>query len=440
MPIWLEITLFTLYVFLGPLTWGFMILAMFEGRRRMSVLLKKTAPLPNPAPRVTVMIPARNEEANIEKCVSSVLAQDYPNLDIIVTNDRSTDATGQILDRLAATHPTLRVVHCTQADILPGWAGKSNALHNAYEKGVRGESENGGIGETENRRIGKSATFNSPALPLSDSPLHFLLGLDSDVRLTSPSAISRCVRAAIKHNAGIFTLLPALESHTFFEGLVIPLTGMISSSINAVALTNVDSFRGVAYANGQYLLIRRDVYDSIGGHTQVGPFVCEDVALARLVKGSGGRVRVAWGADLCAVRMYDSLGALYGGLARIIAAAGELTIWPILAGIAFLLLCGLSLYAAAIYGCYRLRHPLTNLGAAGWLMACTFHWLTMTVQLGLTYAWSKNRWWYALLFPIAGPISLAIYCRALKQRLTGRVEWRGVSYTLGSTNAIPPAT
>ena len=432
MPIWLEITLFAAYLLLGPLTWGFMILAMFEGRRRMSVLLRKTAPLPDPAPRVTVLIPARNEEANIERCLAGVFAQDYPNLDVVVANDRSTDATGAILDRLATEHPNLRVVHCTQADIIPGWAGKSNAIHNAYTKGLAPAPAEAAEGEP-------AGSIRNPQSAIGNTQ-HFLLGLDSDMRLTSPQAISRCVRGAIKHKAGIFTLLPALESHTFFEGLVIPLTGMMSSSINAVALTNVDSFRNIAYANGQCLMIRRELYDAIGGHTQVGPVVCEDVALARLVKGSGGRVRVAWGADLCAVRMYDSLGALYRGLARVIAAAGERKIWPTVVGIVFLLLCGASLYAAAIYGIYRLRHPLTHLGAVGWLVACAFHWLAMTVQLALTYAWCKNRWWYALLFPLAGAISLAIYCRALKQRLTGKIEWRGVSYTLGSTNAIPPAT
>jgi chlorobactene glucosyltransferase len=433
MPIWLEITLFALYLLIGPLTWGFMILAMFEGRRRMSVLLRKTAPLPDPAPRVTVLIPARNEEANIEKCLAGVFAQDYPNLDIVVADDRSTDATPAILDRLAAAHPNLRVVHCTQADIIPGWAGKSNAIHNAYTKGLAPAGPAHSIDNPQSAdRLSSPKSIANPS--------HFLLGLDSDMRLTSPQTISLCVRGAIKHKAGIFTLLPALESHSFFEGLVIPLTGMMSSSINAVALTNVDSFRNIAYANGQCLMIRRDLYDAIGGHTQVGPVVCEDVALARLVKGSGQRVRVAWGADLCAVRMYDSLASLYRGLARVIAAAGERKIWPTVVGIVFLLLCGVSLYAAAIYGLYRLRHPLTNLGAAGWLIACAFHWLAMTVQLALTYAWCKNRWWYAMLFPLAGAISLAIYCRALKQRLTGKIEWRGVSYTLGSTNAIPPAT
>jgi chlorobactene glucosyltransferase len=378
-----------------------MILAMFEGRRRMSVLFS-APPLPHPAPPLTVMIPARNEEGNVERCVSSVLSQDYPNLSLVVADDRSTDRTGAILDDLAARHPNLRVVHLTEADQLPGWAGKSLALHNAYEKGVRGRD----------------------ALP------EFLFGLDCDARFTQPDALSRCVRAALKHRAAIFSLLPALESRSFFEALVIPITGMLSSSINAVALTNVDSFKHIAYANGQCLLIRRDVYDSIGGHTQVGTIVAEDVALAYLVKGGGGRVRVAWGADRCAVRMYDSLGAVYRGLSRVLSVSRDGRTWPMLAGIAFLLFSWLSLYAAGAITVWRMIHPVTSLGGYGWLAACVIHWVTMTVQLGLTYAWSGNRWWHALLFPLGGAITLAIYVRALRQCLTGRFEWRGIRYSL----------
>jgi hypothetical protein len=154
------------------------------------------------------------------------------------------------------------------------------------------------------------------------------------------------------------------------------------------------------------------------------------------VKDSGRRVRVAWGADLCAVRMYDSLGALYRGLARILSFSRDRRTWPMLAGIAVLLLCGFSLFAAALYGLYRLRHPLTNLGAIGWLIAAACHWLLMTIQLGLTYAWSKNHWWNALLFPLGGAISLAIYCRALKQCITGRFEWRGVTYSLNHATSV----
>jgi hypothetical protein len=192
----------------------------------------------------------------------------------------------------------------------------------------------------------------------------------------------------------------------------------------------VDSFKKVAYANGQCMMFTREAYDAIGGHTQVASQPCEDVPLAYLVKDSGRRVRVAWGAELCTVRMYDSFGAVYRGLSRVLAVSRNQKTWPIWAGIAFLVLCGFSLYAAAGYGVWRLGHPLTRYGAIGWLAACGGHWVAMTVTLGLMYAWSKNRWWNALLFPIGGVVTLAIYLRALKQCLTGRLEWRGVNYSL----------
>jgi chlorobactene glucosyltransferase len=398
MRFWLELSLFFLYVLLGPLTWGFMILSMFEGRRRMRRLLD-APPLPTPAPPLTVMIPARNEEANIEKCLAGVLSQDYPDLTVVVADDRSTDATPAILQRLSAAHPNLHVVHLTEGDFMTGWGGKSSALHNAYEKGVK-------------------------VIQPQAAPGALLLGLDADVRLTSPDALSAWVRGAIKHKAAIFSMLPALESQTFFEGLVIPLTGMLSSGINAVALTNVDSFQSIAYANGQCLIIQREVYDAIGGHTQVGPITAEDVALAYLVKGSGRRVRVAWGADRCAVRMYDSLGSAYRGLSRVISVSRDGKTWPMWVGIAFLLLSGFSLYPAAVFA-------LTHMPAAwGWLLAAIAHAATMTTQLSLTYAWSKNRWWYGLLFPLGLAIALAIYVRALRQCITGRFEWRGMSYSV----------
>jgi chlorobactene glucosyltransferase len=409
---WLEVIGCGLYVLLGPLLFGFMILSMFEGRRRMTVLFN-APPLPDPAPRVTVMIPARNEAANIEKCVTSVLGQDYPNLRVVVANDRSTDATGEILERLAANDARLRVVHLSDADFMTGWGGKSSTLHNAYEKGVKIGGETDSISQS------------------------FLLGLDADVRLTRSDAISACVRAAIKHRAAIFSLLPALESQSFFEELVIPLTGMLSSSINAVALTNVDSFKRIAYANGQCLLIRREVYDAIGGHTKVGKIVAEDVALAYLVKGSGQRVRLAWGANLCAIRMYDSLSAVYRGLSRIISVSRDGRIWPMVVGIAFLLLCLFSIVPAGIFTAWRFTHPITTLGKWGWLTAVVSHYLTIVVQLGLTYAWSKNRWWIALLFPLGGAIALAIFVRALRQAITGKFEWRGVNYSLKSSSPTP---
>lgn len=411
MALWLEYTLFGLYLLVGPLTWGFMILSMYEGRRRMTFFTPDLPPLPAEAPPLTVMIPARNEEANVEACVASVLAQDYPNLTIVVADDRSTDRTGAILDALAAGNAHLKIVHLTPEDAYPGWAGKSRALYHAYEKGVR-------------------SLFPTPP------PLHFVFGLDCDMKLTDPQTLSLCVRAALQHNAAIFTLLPALESHSFFEELVLPLGGMLSSAVNAVALTNVDSFKKIAYANGQCLMIRRDVYDAIGGHASVAPLPCEDVPMAYAVKRRGDKVRVGWGSDHCTVRMYDSLGAVYRGLARIFTVSRDRKTWPMWCSGLFLLICGFSLYPALGWTAHRFAHPVNAYGHWGWLTACFFHFTTMTYQLGLTYLWSKNRWWMALLFPVSGAIMLATYARAIRQCFSGQFEWRGITYKLAADSTV----
>jgi chlorobactene glucosyltransferase len=409
MPLWAEVTLFCAYLLVGPLLWGFMIVLMFEGRRRMTALLKAPA-LTDFSPLVTVLIPARNEAGNIERCLDGVFAQDYPNLRVVVADDRSTDGTGEILDRLADRHENLRVLHLGDADVMPGWHGKSNAMRNLFEKGVRPF-------DGRDEAVAKS----------------YLLMIDADVRLTRPDAVTVSVLSAVKHKASLFTLLPALESGSFFEGLVIPLVGTVSSTINAVALTNVDAFKHLAYANGQYMMFRRDAYDAVGGHGAVADTPNEDVGLARAVKGSGRRVRVGWGAELCSVRMYHSLGEVYRGLSRILSFSRGRAVWPILAGIAFLVFCGFSAYAAAAYAAYRFAHPLTASGALGWAAACAAHLVAMTIVLGLTYAWSRNPWWNALLFPLGGIVAVAIYMRALKGNVTGTYVWRGVAYQAPQT-------
>src|SRR3954470_11744802 len=91
-----------LYVFLGPAAWALFLFVMVKGRKRMRILVRPAPPIPQPPPKVSVLIPAKDEAQQIERCVSTVLAQDYPNFEVIVIDDRSTDGTGEILDRIAA--------------------------------------------------------------------------------------------------------------------------------------------------------------------------------------------------------------------------------------------------------------------------------------------------------------------------------------------------
>src|SRR5688572_5297205 len=161
MALYLEYTIFALYVLAGPVAWGVMIWAMFEARERLS-LMEKSAPLAGAAPQVTVMIPVRNEAARIELCVNSALVQDYPNLRVVAIDDRSDDGTGHILDRLAERDPRLSVVHLTPADLQPGWMPKNSTLHRGYVKAVKDQPAREG---------------------------DYLLTLDSDTRLTRPDTL-----------------------------------------------------------------------------------------------------------------------------------------------------------------------------------------------------------------------------------------------------------
>jgi chlorobactene glucosyltransferase len=407
MSLYLEYTLFALYVLVGPIAWGVMIWAMFQARERL-MLLEKSAPLGAGAPPLTVMIPARNEAVRIEGCVRSVLSQDYPDLRVLAVDDRSDDGTGEIFERLAREDQRLAVVRLGQEDLEAGWMPKNSALTKGYARVMK-------------------------ARPLREG--EFLLMLDSDVKLTRADTISRMVAAARQRDAALLSLLPALESGSFFEGLVLPLGGMVSSTVNMISLTNVDEVRNVAYANGQCLMIRRDVYEEIGGHAnpKVRARVCEDVALARIVKSSGRRVKVAWGAQWCSVRMYDSLGAIHRGLGRIFADSQERRAWPMVVGILFLLVCGFSLYAAAGWAVWRWFHPLIWGGALGWTIAAGMHLALMTMGLSLAYVWSGNRWWNALLFPIGGAVLISIYLRGIRIARTGKVQWRGGVFRLEGT-------
>src|SRR5438045_3154754 len=110
-----------LYLLAGPVVWGLFGFGIINGREKMRILRRPWAAVPEPAPKVSVLMPAKDEAGQIEKCVVSVLGQTYPNFEVIVADDRSTDGTGEILDKLASKDSRLRVVHIQQGTLPPGW-------------------------------------------------------------------------------------------------------------------------------------------------------------------------------------------------------------------------------------------------------------------------------------------------------------------------------
>src|SRR3954464_3274474 len=122
----LELMLLLSYLAMGPLAWAFYGRMIVAGRRRMLLMKRSPQVLPGEPPRVSVLIPAKDEGERIRACIASALAQDYPHFDVIAIDDRSTDNTGAILDEMAAADPRLKVMHLT--DLPAGWTGKNHAL------------------------------------------------------------------------------------------------------------------------------------------------------------------------------------------------------------------------------------------------------------------------------------------------------------------------
>jgi chlorobactene glucosyltransferase len=391
-----EAWLFIAYLLFGPLFWGAFGFLLAAGRRRMNLLKSPVPAVPDPAPLVTILIPAKDEGERIRACIRSALDQNYPRVEVIAIDDRSVDCTGAVMDEMAAADDRLRVVHIQPGSLPDGWTGKCNAMHTAV-RDARGE---------------------------------WLLFVDSDVIL-KPDALSSCLGVAIRKSFDLLSLVPALESHTFWEGNLVPLAGAAMSVLFVVAVTNNSDFPGIAWANGQFMLFRREAYEKVGGHACVRDQFCEDVVIARTMKAQGLRPRVSWGADAAAVRMYSSLPQIIRGWGRIFFASDTGRMWRILLGIVSLFVCGYSAFAALGWGFLRLLHPDSSalFNGTAWLIAGGIHWILMTLFIGILYTWTHNSRWNALTFPVTALLLLAIFFKALHLCLTGRLVWRGTAYS-----------
>jgi len=243
---------------------------------------------------ITAILPARNEEHAIEAAVRSLAAQP-PIAEIRVVNDSSSDRTAEILSRLSVQIPRLRII---DAGPLPsGWVGKNHAAW-----------------------LGAQCAASD-----------WMLFTDADVRHL-PDSAAYALRIAAENDAALVSFSPRQRMETWWERALIPFVFVRLAARFPYEAVNDPASR-IAAANGQYLLIRRDAYESIGGHRAVAADVLEDVALARLVKSARLPLVFAPGAAVAETRMYTSLRAMWQGWtknlyplagATPLAAAGEL--------------------------------------------------------------------------------------------------------------------
>lgn len=255
----------------------------------------------SPAPLVSILVPARNEEMNIRACLQSLMAQDDPDFEILLLEDRSDDATAAIAISLGfadAQHDPKAQFRMLRGTPLPdGWAGKPWACHQLAEA-ARGE---------------------------------WLLFTDADT-IHQPESARAAVETAMRENAGLLSAWPRQITVTWSEKLVIPLLYILTHALLPQALVRLclrwpwlarlSGRKGMAAmgaANGQFMLFQRPAYDTIGGHAAVKSHLVEDVALGRLVMertGEGLRLVNADGGGIVRCRMYRSFAQVWAGFSK----------------------------------------------------------------------------------------------------------------------------
>ena len=351
---------------------------------------------PDP-PLVTAIVPAKDEEESLPGCLASVSAQSYPNLEILVVDDRSSDRTPEIAREFAASDPRVRLI--TIDELPAGWTGKTHALHVAS-------------GHARGR---------------------WLWFLDADTR-HEPENLSIVMEYARGHNAALASLIPELRCETFWENVVQPLAGIVLMQSFPLFWVN-DDRNPLAFANGQYILIRRDAYDAAGGHEAVRGRFVEDIAMAECVKRLGLPIRVAVAHGIGSTRMYASLDQLIRGWSRILYDALGRSPWRLAGRILDPLIFSQSGHLALAASLWMLVSGRTD-AFPKWLLAMSLvhHILSHTV-LRRVYRLSVPGTRYTGWFPLANLVMDWVLCRSLMMCLTGRVTWRGTAY--GPSPAIP---
>ena len=371
-PFWLSLAVF-IVVALSALD-------VAIGWRKIRHLKDIALPSATAQPMVSIIVSALNEADTIEPALCSLLAIDYPELEIIVIDDRSTDATPEILDRIAAQHPALHVLHIDR--LPPGWLGKNHALHRGAQL-AKGE---------------------------------FLIFTDADA-VFAPDAVLRaaayCQAQAVDHLA------------LFFD--VVARTRLLRMMLLSFGVSFMQRFRPWKVADsadhfigiGGFNMVRTTAYHAVGGHAAIALAVIDDLMLGKLFKAHGLRQHVLSGVDLVRIEWYPGTLEMIRGLDKNMFAAFDFQLSRLIAVTPLILAVRIWPWVALV----------STHGVLWWLSAATvLTSMALYVDLLRARGWSPACLIFAPLVPF---IELVMFWRAcLLTTLRGGVRWRGTTYAL----------
>ena len=328
---------------------------------------------PSQKPKLSILIPARNEAAIIGKTIAALLKQSYPNFELLLLDDQSEDGTGEIALNAANGDPRFRLLSGTP--LPPGWLGKNWACH----------------------QLSQAATGE------------ILLFTDADV-MWHQSALDAILTQAESEEADLLAIWPTQHTETWAERLVVPLIGFAILNYLPILPVHHTHWPAFAAANGQCLLFRKSAYAQIGGHTAVRHNVIEDIALAQQIKTHKLRLRLADGNNLISCRMYQNWAEVRAGFAKNIL-AGHINSVP------FLLLSALF-------------HWLIFLLPWLWFGVTLEGWPLLLLLVGVLLRWvtavfTHQRPFDAILMPISVLLMSRIALQSIIWQRRGTAKWKG---------------
>jgi cellulose synthase/poly-beta-1,6-N-acetylglucosamine synthase-like glycosyltransferase len=361
--------------------WLILAVDIVRGNRSVRALRDVTPAVPPDAPRVSIIVAARNEARNIREALGSLLTLAWPNYELVVVDDRSEDGTGAILDGMAASDRRLRVIHV--AELPPGWLGKNHALRVGAER-AQGE---------------------------------LLLFTDADI-VMEPTSLARAVNLMREERLDHLAVTPSMTMPTAFLQMF-GASFIIFFSLFARPWKARDPRSACHIGIGAFNLVRDAAYRAVGGHEAIRLRPDDDMKLGKLVKKGGFRSDVAYGPDFLTVEWYASVGEVVRGLEKNAFAGCDYRIPFALSGSAFLLVATVWPYLALF---------VTH-GTALALNACAV--LVLTLLFADSASFHGARRWYAIGFPLCTFLFVWIVLRTMVLNLAlGGIRWRGTFYSL----------
>jgi glycosyltransferase involved in cell wall biosynthesis len=340
--------------------------------------------------RISAIVPARNEEAVIAACVES-LAQQPEIAEILVVNDQSTDRTAEIVRGLIPKLPQVRLLETT--GLPTGWIGKNHAVWLGAQQ-AKGD---------------------------------WLLFTDADAVHEKDSA-AKALQIAAQSNAALVSFSPEQIMDTWYEKALIPFVyGRLSRNFSFDDIN--DPRNAAAAANGQFILVRRDAYNAVGGHASIAGEVLEDVALAKLVKRAGYPIWFGSGKGFVRVRMYRSFSAMWAGwrknLYQLEGGSPAEVYKQFLAECAFLL-GPLALILLAIFKWHRMDLAI--------LLGLFFLLITHAMHFQALRRNQFSAAFTAYLIP-GSLLYTAVLWASYRSHIRGKLEWKGREYPVGTPDA-----